>query len=154
MCERVNRSKLVQMNFVTLTGDKETSSVQHIADRGLTFRRNNSQRPCGRLYYTHTVLLTYFLHTCLLTNLLICAAMKCPLLTSPNYTEVVSGDPRVNLFNETIVYACAEGHELIAGDLSTTCLSSKTWSGETPVCRSKTWSGETPVCRSKLKGAL
>ena len=86
-----------------------------------------------------TALLLAYLGTYLFIHLLInhVVAIRCPALTSPKYTEVVSGDPSGNLFNETIVYACAEGHELITGALSTTCLSSKAWSGETPICRSK-----------------
>ena len=86
-----------------------------------------------------TALLLAYLGIFLFIHLLInhVVATQCPALTSPKYTKVVSGDPSGNLFNETIVYACAEGHEQISGDLSVTCLSSKAWSGETPICRSK-----------------
>ena len=65
------------------------------------------------------------------------AAIRCPLLTSPNHTEVVSGDPYVNFYNTTIKYQCAKGHDLMFGDLSRTCQDSKTWSGSEPTCRGK-----------------
>ena len=65
------------------------------------------------------------------------AAIKCCLLVSPNNTEVESGDPSVNYYNTTIVYRCADGHDLMYGDMSRTCQSSKTWSGTAPTCRGK-----------------
>ncbi|KAI0232225.1 hypothetical protein LSAT2_017431, partial [Lamellibrachia satsuma] len=41
----------------------------------------------------------------------------------------------MNHFNTTIVYRCADGHDLMYGDLSRTCQSSKIWSGTAPACR-------------------
>lgn len=58
-------------------------------------------------------------------------------MISPNNTEVVIGDPDEHIYNTMIGYRCSEGHDLMFGDLSRTCQSSKTWSGEAPTCQGK-----------------
>ncbi|KAI0231624.1 hypothetical protein LSAT2_018021 [Lamellibrachia satsuma] len=64
-----------------------------------------------------------------------CTGIKCPVSVFPNNTEVESGDLSAHVYNSTITYRCAEGHDLMFGDLSRTCQSSKTWSGQAPTCK-------------------
>ncbi|KAI0229120.1 P-selectin [Lamellibrachia satsuma] len=52
-----------------------------------------------------------------------CTAIKCPVMISPNNTEVVIGDPDEHIYNTMIGYRCSEGHDLMFGDLSRTCQS-------------------------------
>jgi hypothetical protein len=65
------------------------------------------------------------------------SGIKCPILVLPNNTEVESGDPSAHVYKTTINLRCAMGHDLMFGDLSRTCQSSKAWTGDAPVCRSK-----------------
>ena len=65
------------------------------------------------------------------------SGIKCPILVLPNNTKVKSCDPNAHVYNTTINYRCAKGHDLMFGDLSRTCQTSKAWTGDAPVCRSK-----------------
>ncbi|KAI0238242.1 hypothetical protein LSAT2_011135 [Lamellibrachia satsuma] len=67
---------------------------------------------------------------------------------SPNNTDVESGDPNAHVYNTTIVYRCAEGHDFMFGDLSRTCQSSKTWSGQTPTCKVVSCGPPAPVANA------
>ncbi|KAK2192700.1 hypothetical protein NP493_25g07031 [Ridgeia piscesae] len=61
-------------------------------------------------------------------------AIQCPPLETPNNTELFNGDPNQPYYKTTIEYRCAEGHDLMFGDLFRTCQNSKTWSGSEPTC--------------------
>ena len=65
------------------------------------------------------------------------SGITCPVLVLPNNTEVVSGDPNEHVFNTEIECRCLKGCDLMFGDVSRTCQSSKTWTGDAPVCRGK-----------------
>jgi len=65
------------------------------------------------------------------------SGITCPVLVLPNNTEVKSGDANEHVYNTVIEYRCLKGYELIFGDVSRTCQSSKTWTGDAPVCRGK-----------------
>ncbi|KAI0235778.1 Sushi, von Willebrand factor type A, EGF and pentraxin domain-containing protein 1, partial [Lamellibrachia satsuma] len=77
-----------------------------------------------------------------------CTVIKCPPLMSPNHTEIERGDASMNQFNTTIVYRCADGHDLMYGDMSRTCQSSKTWSGTAPTCRVVSCGPPAPVANA------
>ena len=89
------------------------------------------------------------------------SGIKCPMLVLPNNAEVESNNQNAHVCNTTINYRCAKDHDLMFGDLTRTCQSSKTWTGDAPVCRStsklilssspcsNTWSNDARLLLSK-----
>ena len=62
--------------------------------------------------------------------------ITCPALTVPNaQIQDPSSDPYQ--FNDVVKFVCNTGYQLVSGDLSRTCRSDGTWSGDPAVCKSR-----------------
>ena len=62
--------------------------------------------------------------------------ITCPALTVPNaQIQGASSDPYH--FNDVVKFVCNTGYQLVSGDLSRTCRSDGTWSGDPAVCKSR-----------------
>ena len=63
-------------------------------------------------------------------------AIECPVLDLPSHTRLTNGETG-HTYGTTLNYQCSEGHELISGDLQTSCEATGKWSGQEPLCRGK-----------------
>ncbi|KAI0214852.1 Sushi, von Willebrand factor type A, EGF and pentraxin domain-containing protein 1 [Lamellibrachia satsuma] len=67
-------------------------------------------------------------------NVLKKGAIECPVLELPSHTRLTNGETG-HTYGTTLNYQCSEGHELISGDLQTSCEATGKWSGQEPLCR-------------------
>ena len=62
--------------------------------------------------------------------------ITCPALTVPDaQIQGAASDPYH--FNDVVKFVCNTGYQLVSGDLSRTCRSEGTWSGDPAVCKSR-----------------